>query len=157
MAFLLPVFLLVVSAPSCRNEKEAPISQENMENILYDMFILEELLYNRGDIRAQSDSAYVYLPILEKYGCSIEDFHNAIDYYLRHIEQFVELSTAVKGRLESEQAMLDSASQPALNKKAVIDTDTLSPDKDTAVKVAGKKKRTGLDKKKLKELEERFK
>lgn len=157
IVFMVLAFLPVLVAPSCRSEKEAPISQENMENILYDMFIIEELLYNRGDIRAQSDTSYVYLPIFEKYGYSIEDFHNSIDYYLRHIKQFVELSTSVKERLEAEQAMLDSASQPARKKKAVIDSDTLSSAQDTSGKSTGMKRRTKLDKKKLKELEERFK
>ncbi len=157
MVSMVLVFMSVLAVPSCRSEKEAPISQENMENIIYDMLIIEELLYSRGDIRAQSDSSYVYLPIFEKYGYSIEDFHNSVEYYLRHIVQFVELSTSVKERLEAEQAMLDSASQPAQKKKVVIDSDTLSSAQDTSGKASVKKRRVGLEKKKLKELEERFK
>ncbi len=156
LAFSLSALLVSLTCHSCSGNEEAPVSQENMKEILYEMFIVEDLLYDRGDIRAQSDSAYVYLPILEKYGYSEDDFHNAIDYYLRHIGEFIDLSTSVKERLEAEQSMLDSALLPAQKKKTVIDTDTLSAGADTVSKVTGKRKRA-LDKKKLKELEEKFK
>ena len=151
------VLAVALAVQSCRDRSEAPVSRENMENILYDMFTLDEFLYSRGDIRAQSDSTYAYLPILEKYGCSIEDFHSSIDYYLRHIDDFIKLSSSVKDRLATELAMLDSASVRTQAEKEEI-ADTLTTVNDSPQKIPkGEKKRRKLDKEKMKEFEEKFK
>lgn len=157
MAIATAVLLTALVNLSCRNRAEVSVSRENMENILYEMLVLDELLYSRGDIRAQSDSSYAYLPILEKYGCSVEDFHSAVDYYLRHIDNFIKLSSSVKERLETELAMSDSASVRTPAEKEKI-ADTLTTVTDSLQKIPkGEKKRRKLDKEKMKELEEKFK
>lgn len=149
------VLSLLLLAVSC-GKSDAPIPAETMEQLMYEMYVVDEYLYSDGEIRAQSDSEYVYLPILEKYGLSVDDFHNALDYYLRHIEEFKEISSSVTDRLKSELSALDSAgvSKPA-NVKAIKEHPA-EVDSAGDTKQIKKLNRRKLDKDKFKELEERF-
>lgn len=149
------VLSLYSLAVSC-GKSDAPVPAETMEQLMYEMYVVDEYLYSNGEIRAQSDSEYVYLPILEKYGFSVDDFHDALDYYLRHVEEFKEISSSVTGRLKAELAMLDSAgaAKPA-NMKDVRE----QPAEADSSKSTKQSKRLGkrkLDKEKFKKLEERF-
>ena len=149
------VLSLLSLAVSC-GKSNAPVSAETMGQLMYEMYVVDEYLYGNGEIRAQSDSEYVYLPILEKYGLSVNDFHDALDYYLRHVDEFKEISSSVTGRLKEELAMLDSAgaAKPA-NMKDVKE----QPAEADSVKETKQSKRLNrrkLDKEKFKKLEERF-
>lgn len=148
----LSLFFLAVSC----GKPDSPVPAETMGQLMYEMYVIDEYLYSNGEIRAQSDSEYVYLPILEKYGLSVDDFNNALDYYLRHIEELKEISSSVTDRLKAEKAELDSAgaSKPA-NVKAIKE----QPAEADSSKSTKQSKRLGkrkLDKEKFKKLEERF-
>ena len=151
-AMVLSLYSLAVSC----GKSDAPVPAETMEQLMYEMYVVDEYLYSNGEIRAQSDSDYVYLPILEKYGFSVDDFHDALDYYLRHVEEFKEISSSVTGRLKAELAMLDTAgaAKPA-NMKDVKE----QPAEADSSKSTKQSKRLGkrkLDKEKFRKLEERF-
>ena len=151
-AIVLSLFFLAVSC----GKSVAPVPAETMGQLMYEMYVVDEYLYSNGEIRAQSDTEYVYLPILEKYGLSVDDFNDALDYYLRHVGEFKELSSSVTDRLKTELAMLDSAcASKQANVKAIKEQPAeLDSAKDTKrVRRLDKRK---LDKEKLKQLEERF-
>ena len=149
------VLSLLFLAVSC-GKSDAPVPAETMGQLMYEMYVIDEYLYSNGEIRAQSDSEYVYLPILEKYGLSVDDFNDALDYYLRHVEEFKEISSSVSERLKSELAALDSA---VASKPTDIKAIKEQPAEADSAKDTKKSKRLGkskLDKEKFKQLEERF-
>ena len=152
VTMVLSLFFLDVSC----GKSDAPVTAETMGQLMYEMYVIDEYLYSNGEIRAQSDSEYVYLPILEKYGLSVDDFNDALEYYLRHVDEFKEISSSVTDRLKTEQAALDSAgaSKPA-NVKAIKEQPA-EADSSTETKKSKRLGKRKLDKEKFKQLEERF-
>lgn len=149
------VLSLLLLAVSC-GKSNAPVSAETMGRLMYEMYVVDEYLYSDGEIRAQSDSEYVYLPILEKYGLSVDDFHDALDYYLRHVEEFKEISSSVTGRLKEELAMLDSAGASKQANVKAIKEQPAEADSSKSIKQSKRLDKRKLDKEKFKKLEERF-
>ena len=87
---------------------------------------------------------------------SVDDFHNALDYYLRHIEEFKEISSSVTGRLKEELAMLDSAGASKQANVKAIKEQPAEADSSKSTKQSKRLDKRKLDKEKFKKLEERF-
>lgn len=111
------VFLLLFAAfalSGCRDEEVIP--EHDMVLLYRDFFYADGYVDTQPDLRGQTDSLYLYVPIIEKYGYTKEMFLNSVDYYLRNAEDFVEILKQVKTLIgkdllaieEEHSAMMDA-------------------------------------------------
>jgi len=91
------VLLLPLMIVSC--EEKAPISQEDMSKMMYEMYLVDKYVENSSDLLARSDSMYVYSEIFNKFGYSEEDICEALRYYVANPEKYLDILNEVKDML----------------------------------------------------------
>lgn len=94
--------ILVISACGQR----APISPKEMEEVLSQMFYLDQLIEDEPRFRAQADTTDVYASLLAKYGFTKDDYLNSAAYYLKDPERFGKIFKKAQARLETQEKVL---------------------------------------------------
>lgn len=94
---VLAVLALVVWA-SC---KEGPrrIPRDKMVDIYSDMFLQDQAVRLKADLRKQADTVLVYGGIFQKYGYNVDDYLYSVEYYLRDPERMAKLMAEVGNRM----------------------------------------------------------
>lgn len=96
------VFCLALSSCSER----ADIPKDKMVNIYCEMYLADQLIDDVPGMRAQADTMSVYAPIIEKYGFTVEQFNNSVQYYLRDPERYGIMMQKVKAKLDKKEQFL---------------------------------------------------
>ena len=86
----------------CRSEGVIP--PEDMEGLFADFYRADTTieLLNESDSPLEIDSMRVYLPIVEAYGYTKEEFRSSLEYYLHRPDRMVKIFERVRARLEQE-------------------------------------------------------
>ena len=107
---------LMLSMPLLTGCDSAPIPQRTMMDIYYDMFTIDQAVADTPEARSGADTLSVYGGIFARYGYSIDQYLEAVDYYLRHPEGYARMMKKVQSRinkdiktLEAEAARLEAA------------------------------------------------
>ncbi|MBQ0025541.1 MAG: DUF4296 domain-containing protein [Bacteroidales bacterium] len=117
------VFLLLTAMMSGCGHDRPVVPEETMSAILYEMFLTDQYVEDNPDIKAASDSLNVYLPVLQEYGLSRDDFETALHYYLHNPDVLGRVVKDVRSRLEKRMHELDSVLQmPDAGAVAAVDT-----------------------------------
>lgn len=110
-----------VCAVSCSQKPEIPF--DDMVRIHHDMLMVDCTLQDFPALFINRDNEYVYLPILEKYGYSGDQYLAAVKYYIYDTEQFMEIMNAVGARLQGEWEALSAV--PGTDTDIVAEPDEL--------------------------------
>ena len=106
------ILLIVLLFLSCQKELKIQqpdnlISQPEMTNILYDMFVISSSKGSSIDI-LKDNGIQPDAFVLNKYGIDSLQFRKSNDYYAHNIETYTAILSAVQERLEAEKAELEA-------------------------------------------------
>lgn len=107
MRRILHIILLLALVCSCKGPRQ--IDREDMEDIFYDMLILDQQLKQDPDLRKKADTLLVYEGIFEARGYDTDDFLHSLSYYLAEPARMEKLMGAVVDRLEKESKDVTAA------------------------------------------------
>ena len=105
--------LVILGALLLSSCSSAPIPQNKMMDIYYDMFTIDNVVMESPEAMALADSMSVYGAVFSRYGYTVEDYLSAVDYYLRKPETFARMMKKVQGRITREIAELEAKEQEA--------------------------------------------
>lgn len=113
LLLLLPLILL-----SCNKKEGNIIPRDTLSEIYADMFVTDQLLYHDIELRRMADTSWVYEPILQEYGYTVEDFRLSMIHYLNDSDRYARilkqtgilLEERLK-ELKKEQALNESANR----------------------------------------------
>lgn len=97
---------LAAGTVSCSKGPEI-IPKRQMEKIYHDMFLADQWLADVPGKRPVADTTWFYQPIFEKYGYTVEDYRNSVNYYLSDPKRYAEMIGRVVDDLENESAAIN--------------------------------------------------
>ncbi len=103
--FLHIVVLLAAVAVSCRGPRVIP--KDDLTDIYYDMFLLDQQVRDDPDLRKQADTTLVYEAVFNKYGYDTDDYLHTLNQYLKDPERFARVLEDVSKRFQDQAAVLD--------------------------------------------------
>ncbi|MDO4735999.1 MAG: DUF4296 domain-containing protein [Bacteroidia bacterium] len=80
--------LAVFSLVGCNKDKAKVIGKSDMAKIIADLYLADQILEEGTEKRVQADTMLVYMPIIEKYGYTLNDYKKSIEYYLQKDEGY---------------------------------------------------------------------
>ena len=98
----LHIALLLLLALSCRGPRL--IEREEMEEIVYQMFLQDQQIKQDNQLQRQADTSLVYEGIFQSMGYNTDDYRFSLDYYLEEPVRMEKVMDAVADRLEQEKA-----------------------------------------------------
>lgn len=97
---------LVVSALVSCSKEPGVIPKRQMEKIYHDMFLVDQWVNESENRRRQADTTWLYEPIFEKYGYTVEDYRTSVNYYLSDPKRYAEMIGRVVKTFEDESAAI---------------------------------------------------
>ena len=113
----------------------APIPIKKMSQIYYEMALMDQYMEKVPEYRIQSDSNYVYLPIIERNGYDLETFRAANDYYLRNPDKLAAMMKTVQRKLQARMGELDRKASEPEKEDDIGDDEILPVDADADEKI----------------------
>ncbi len=107
----------VFSMTGCNKNTDKIISKADMANIIADMYLADQILEEGSPERLKADSMLVYLPIIEKYGYTLEDYKNSITYYLQEEDTYKQLHIRARKMLSKRAEELKGTVDRKRNKE----------------------------------------
>lgn len=92
--YILTLFIIIIASCTPKNI----ISKGDMSDILYDFYMADRYLEDSGRDEL-GDSVKVYIPILDEYGYSYDDYLSSMDYYLHKPEDLTKIFKEVESEL----------------------------------------------------------
>ncbi|SHI45782.1 DUF4296 domain-containing protein [Flavobacterium terrae] len=124
---LLISFIFLLGSCTVKNEIQKPeklIEKEVMENILYDLALLQALKgYNPQELKKNSINPKSY--IYQKYKIDSMQFIENNKYYSSKIEEYKLMYEHIISRIEKEKKIVDAQTTKDFNKKQKQVTDSL--------------------------------
>ena len=127
--------LMMLGALLLSSCSSAPIPQKKMMNIYYEMFTIDPLISGAPDLRAQTDSMSVYGGILERHGYTVENYLDAVDYYLKKPEAFARMMKKVQMRINNEITKMEAEEQRRIAEREAEEAATLAETDSTGLQV----------------------
>ena len=99
---LIFVLVLLPLLPGCKQEGIIPPG--DMESLLADFYKADATiqLLNEGSTPVALDSMRVYLPIVESYGYTKDEFRASLEHYLHRPDQMAKMFKHLRAKLEQE-------------------------------------------------------
>ncbi|HBJ76988.1 MAG TPA: hypothetical protein DDY68_04080 [Porphyromonadaceae bacterium] len=127
---LLLLFLLLCSLSSCK-EEEAPISQQEFTDILYELH-LSEAYIERGNMKNKENIKLdLYHTILSKHNVGKVDFDSAVSWYSNRPHVYRQIYEDLKDRVST--ALDENNKQSAQSKEITPDEDSVDIWRDRRV------------------------
>ena len=98
--------VLAVAVASC-SDRQWVIPARKMEKIYREMFLADQWFIKNPKKKRQADTAWLYVPIFEKYGYSVEDYRHSVDHYLNDPKRYSEMLDRVRRSLAKEYRPLE--------------------------------------------------
>lgn len=92
---------LAVAVVSC-SDKPKVIPARKMQKIYQEMFMADQWLIKNPDKKSKADTTWLYEPIFEKYGYTVEDYRHSVDYYLNDPKRYSDMLDKVRKSLARE-------------------------------------------------------
>lgn len=83
------------------------IGQKTMAKIISQFFLADQYINSNPEMMAQSDSMLVYPAIVEKFGYTMEDYNNSVEYYLQDGDEYSRIHDAAQQILEKRVEEID--------------------------------------------------
>lgn len=139
---------------SCKNEVvEKPdhlIDKEVMENIIYDMSLLDAIKYNQPSTTEKykiNPKEFIY----KKYKVDSAQFAQSNIYYASNFDEYKEMYDNVVKRMDSKKAVLDSIIKKEVKRDSLIEVKRKRLDSIKVAKKAALAKKDSLQKVKKKD------
>lgn len=97
--------LAAVAVVSCRGPRVIP--KDDLTDIYYDMFLLDQQVREDNDLRKQADTTLVYEAVFNKYGYDTDDYLHTLNQYLKDPERFARVLEDVSKRFQDQVSVLD--------------------------------------------------
>ena len=114
---------LMAALVSC-SDKPKVIPTGKMEKIYREMFMADQWIIKHPDKKRQADTAWLYVPIFEKYGYTAEDYRHSVDHYLNDPKRYSEMLDRVRKSIAKEYRPIER--KLALAEKARHRADSLA-------------------------------
>lgn len=104
-------FCLVLFAAVMSCGRPRLIPEEKMSHIYADMLIVDQWVDSHAELKAETDSFFVYGGVLRKYGYTADDYRHSVKTYMRDAEHFTSVLEKAKNMLDDSLkhfAVLDS-------------------------------------------------
>lgn len=89
---------------------DAPISEKTMQNIFMDMYLLDSASeFCEPEIIHATDTSLIYEAVFKKYGYTIDDYNNALEYYIHKPDKLVKICEAVEKILKERLEVMEAA------------------------------------------------
>lgn len=98
------IFAFITLTVSCTPENI--IDREDMANIYYDFYMSDAYLSDL-DMMNLGDSVHIYIPIIEKYGYTFEQYQTSVDHYLHKPEILIKIFKEVEDRMKEREKALE--------------------------------------------------
>lgn len=109
MKRLLHIVLVVLMVlPFSCSRRGRIIPPETMEQIYFDLFVVDQIITQDSKTRRMADTMLVYEPIFEQYGYDTDDYNRSQAYYLQDPERHSKLIKRVITRLDQEKERVDA-------------------------------------------------
>ena len=107
LKIVLSLVLMVVAVISCdRSSRVIPAGK--MEKIYREMLLADQWLAENPDKRGMADTTWFYEPVFEKYGFTLKDYQNSVDYYLNDPKRYAEMLGRVEKGLRKDLSALNA-------------------------------------------------
>lgn len=123
--YLLSILVPLLFCVSCKEEKFIP--KEDMACIMYDCFLIDRCLDENLEYRAQADTTMTYLPVIEKYGYTREQFLESLQHYLSIPKEMSAIYSAAKDRMTQRRQELQVATSDIINTEEKFTNDNIDP------------------------------
>lgn len=110
---LFPLVALVLQGCS----DKAPIGKMDMARIISRIYLADQFIDRHPDMMAQSDSMLVYPAVVADFGYTMEEYNNAILYYMQDGDEYLKLHREAQIILEKRVDEIDLISGGELRMK----------------------------------------
>ena len=93
--------VLAVALASC-SDKPKVIPARKMKKIYREMFMADQWVLKNPAKKRKADTTWLYEPIFEKYGYTVEDYRYSVDHYLNDPKRYAEMMDKVRISLSKE-------------------------------------------------------
>jgi hypothetical protein len=105
IAFCLLAALILVSC----SKKEDYIPRHDFAVLLADLYMEDGYIESRPELRAQTDSLFIYKPIIESHGYTIDRYYATLNHYISDFDEWTALFNDVKSVLTDRKKIVDPA------------------------------------------------
>jgi hypothetical protein len=98
--------VIAVAVASC-SDRPKVIPARKMEKIYREMFMADQWIIKNPEKKRKADTTWLYVPIFEKYGYSVEDYRHSVDHYLNDPKRYAEMLERVRKSLAKEYGPLN--------------------------------------------------
>ena len=95
------IMMMLVLLSSCGREGKV-IPRDKMARIYAEMFIVDQKINQDRDARRVADTSFVYAPIFEKYGYSVEDYRASMAHYIKDPDRYARILRHSASIIETE-------------------------------------------------------
>ena len=116
--FIILAAMLVISG--CKREGRI-IPERKLVRIYEDMFMADQWLQSKEDLKDAADTTWFYERIFRKYGYTFKDYNASINYYIDKPDKFAKVFTKVQtelNELAEYYSKLDAQPEPMKTKKS---------------------------------------
>ena len=92
---------VAVAVVSC-SDKPKVIPARKMQKIYREMFMADQWIIKNPEKKRKADTTWLYEPIFEKYGYTVEDYRHSVDHYLNDPKRYAEMLDKVRISLSKE-------------------------------------------------------
>ena len=85
---IFPAIIALILFSSCSSGEGKIISRSDLAEIYAEMFLADQWIAARPELRRNADTSLVYEPILNKYGYTTQDYVHTIDKYMDDPERY---------------------------------------------------------------------
>ncbi|MBO7641503.1 MAG: DUF4296 domain-containing protein [Bacteroidales bacterium] len=117
MKRILLCLALAVCLFSCSRGRKV-IPADRMARIYEEIMVLDQWIRLTGTEMRKADTSLVYAPVLARYGYTVEDYYNSVEYYFTEPAEFVEILEKVHDRLDSHIGDLKLAEEGLTRREA---------------------------------------
>ncbi|MBR1405421.1 MAG: DUF4296 domain-containing protein [Bacteroidales bacterium] len=114
----LVLILAVLAGLAACSRGERVIPADKMAAMYEEMFVLDQWIRATPALGRVADTSLVYLPILERYGYTAEDYRASVEYYLSEPAEFSGIFQTVKDRLQKRVDELTAAEEGVSQREA---------------------------------------
>ena len=106
LSALYTVLLSAAFLCSCSADESRVIPRDKMSRIYAEMFVADQRIGQDRKARTMADTSYVYEPIFEKYGYTVDDYVASMAYYIKDADRYAKILRETSIILEQEIADL---------------------------------------------------
>lgn len=106
--YLLGAIILLSLAASCKRGGARIIPKNKMADLYAEMFLADQWADTKNEYRLQADKTAFYIPILDKYGYTVEDYKASISHYMEDPLEFSNILKKAAVQLNNKAKALDA-------------------------------------------------